>query len=364
MIRQLFGGLSLAMAIFISSHGAVAQHGQTSAVVGDYFRMVFSGDLSGAEALFANNPDDHGTRMLEGQFKGRFIDRTGGADLSRISSPKVREIARLYQAYWVDALMRVAPLEQLDNDLKTRLDDILTAAGYQGAAGDGQDDEDRLLEDVAAFIRGEGYFALTGKTPPLLELMIWTKNEVTPQTVELTDGTVEVDVNFVDDLILYGWPKFATFGMAGTGGWATTEGLNCLCANYDLDSEAYELLFLKHETRHYADFALYPQLKAPDLEYRAKLTELAYFEQGIYGRLKEFTNGAMKIDNAPHPLANWYVVEGLTDRLLDGQWPADATVWEGIPRAEIRQAATELLLAHNQQLNDQGAAVTTGVIMP
>jgi hypothetical protein len=81
----------------------------------------------------------------------------------------------------------------------------------------GSDDEDTLLENVEAFIRRESYFALSGRTPPLLELMIWTKNDVVTETVELTDGRLAADVNFLDDFVSYGWSNFATFGMTSTG---------------------------------------------------------------------------------------------------------------------------------------------------
>ena len=201
---------------------ARAQHVQATPVMNEYFKMVFSGNIKGAPALFESAPDDHGSLMLKQQFNGRFIERSNGLDFSALENPQVRQIAELYQDYWRDALMQVAPLEQLDSELKNKLGQLLIREGFDSAL----DDEDLLLENVETFIRRQGYFALSGTTPPLLELMIWTENEVQTQPIELTDGTHQVDVNYLDQFISYGWSNFATFGMTSTGGWAKKDGLS------------------------------------------------------------------------------------------------------------------------------------------
>ena len=337
---------------------AQAQHAHMTPVLSAYLKMVFAGDTSAAAELFASEPEDRGSMMIADRFERRFVERSDGLELTSLESPTVRIIADLFETYWLDALMQKAPLDVLDARLKGRLDDILTERGFASAL----DDEDALLETVEAFIRGEGYFAKSGRTPPLLDLMVWTSNNTVVESVELTDGTYEVDLNYVDDFVSYGWSNFATFGMAGTGGWAEKDGLYCIRRHYDLDSEKFKLSFLKHEARHFADYALYPELQPADLEYRGKLTELAYSEEGTYRLLEDFTKGANRIENAPHPLANWYVVEGLSELLLDGNWPADAISWESIPKEQIRQAAGRLLEDHDSMLADLGPRNTKGVI--
>jgi hypothetical protein len=335
-----------------------AQHGHMTPVLSAYLKMVFAGDVSGAADLFASEPDDRGSLMLVERFKRRFDERTDGLDLTRIESPVVREIAGLFQSYWLDALMQEAPLDVLDGRLKARLDDILSERGFASAI----DDEDALFENVEAFIRGEGYFAQSGRTPPLLDLMIWTDNKTTVESVELTDGTYDIELNHLDGFVSYGWSNFAAFGMASNGGWAKKDGLYCICRYYDLDSERFRLSFLKHEARHYADFMLYPELQPADLEYRGKLTELAYSEEGVYPLLEQFTKAANRVENAPHPLANWYVVEGLSRHLLDGERPADAGAWESIPKDQIREAARRLLEEHDGMLADSGPRNAKGVV--
>jgi hypothetical protein len=349
--------IALTVCIAVSAP-ARAQHGDMTPVLSAYLKMVFAGDTSAAADLFASEPEDRGSMMIADRFERRFIARSDGLDLSRLESSAVREIADLFETYWLDALMREAPLDVLEARLKGRLDDILIERGFASAL----DDEDALIESVEAFIRGEGYFAQSGRTPPLLDLMIWTSNDTVVEDVELTDGKYQVELNYIDDFVSYGWSNFATFGMASTGGWAKKDGLYCICRYYDLNSERFKLSFLKHEVRHYADFELYPELQPADLEYRGKLTELAYSEEEIYRLLEHFTKGANRVENAPHPLANWYVVEGLSELLLDGKWPAKASSWESIPKEQIRQAARRLLENHDSMLADLGPTNTKGVI--
>jgi hypothetical protein len=346
------------LACIAVSGAARAQHGPMTPVLSAYLKMVFAGDVSGATDLFAGEPDDRGSMMLMDRFERRFNDRTDGLDLSRIESPVVREIAELFQSYWLDALMQEAPLDVLEERLKGRLDDMLIERGFASAL----QDEDTLFENVEALIHREGYFAQSGRTPPLLDLMIWTSNNRVVESVELTDGRYDIELNYIDDFVSYGWSNFAAFGMASTGGWAKKDGLYCVCRYYDLDSERFKLSFLKHEARHYADFGLYPELQPADLEYRGKLTELAYSEEGTYRLLEQFTKAANRIENAPHPLANWYVVEGLSELLADGKWPADASAWESIPKEQIRQAARRLLENHDKKLADLGPSTARGIV--
>lgn len=337
---------------------ARAQHGQMTPVLNSYFKMVFAGDVSGAPALFADEPDDQGSLLLAERFGGRFLERDDGLDLSNVDAPVVREILELFQSYWRDALMQTAPLDQLEERLRSRLDGMLVARGYESAL----DDEDQLEDNLEALIGEEGYYAKSGRTPPLLDLMVWTENEVATESVELTDGNYEVDVNYLDGFISYGWSNFAAFGMTSTGGWAQEDGLYCLCRHYDLDSERFKLSFLKHEARHFADFALYPELQPSDMEYRGKLTELAFSDEGTHGLVEYFHKAANRVENAPHPLANWYVIEGLSRQLLDGEPPQDPSSWKSIPKAEIRDAARRLLEEHDNVLASAGPATVTGVI--
>ncbi len=359
-LMRLFGQAAQTLVLLLICTTAMAQHGQVTPLINDYFKMVFSGNLSGATELIESNPQDHAATMIKDNFQSRFVDRTSSLDLSSLESPVARQVAELFQAYWRDALLQVKSIHELESTLKQTLDRILVEQGFDSAVSD----EDTLLEHVEALFRKEGYFALSGRTPPLLELMIWTQNETKTHDIELTDGTYQVDVNYLDEFISYGWSNFASFGMTSTGGWAKEDGLYCLCAHYNLNSERFKLSFLKHEGRHFADFKRYPELEAADLEYRAKLTELAYVEEGRDGLLEHFINSANRIADAPHPLANWYVVNRLSERLFNGTQPTNVDDWKSVPLDTLHSTALLLLEEHDQALIRDGAMTTTGVIVP
>jgi hypothetical protein len=78
--------------------------------------------------------------------------------------------------------------------------------------------------------------------------------------------------------------------------------------------------------------------------------------------LEQFIKAADRIENAPHPLANWYVVEGLSRHLLDGKRPADARAWQSIPKDQIREAARRLLEDHDNKLAELGPSSAKGFV--
>src|SRR5210317_880846 len=136
MIRKIISRqiVTTALAAFLAciavSGLAQAQHGQMTPVLSAYLKMVFAGDVSGAAALFASEPEDRGSMMLVDRFERRFNERTDGLDLARIESPVVRDIVELFQTYWLEALMRDAPLDALEERLKSRLNDMLMERGF------------------------------------------------------------------------------------------------------------------------------------------------------------------------------------------------------------------------------------------
>ncbi|MEE8258105.1 MAG: hypothetical protein V3R20_00290, partial [Sphingomonadales bacterium] len=174
----------------------------------------------------------------------------------------------------------------------------------------------------------------------------------------------EFEVNYLGDFVSLGWASFATFGGPSTGGWATREGLFVVTPRWDLNSEAFRISYFMHEGRHFADYKKYPNLEQPDLEYRAKLTELAFSDESTFDLLNKFTQHAAKVENAPHPLANWHVINDLSREFLNGEWPESAEDWEKIPAFEIQAFAKKLLQEHNQALQAAGVKTTKGIISP
>ena len=84
---------------------------------------------------------------------------------------------------------------------------------------------------------------------------------------------------------------YLTFGQFGTGGWASKDGtINCVEKAYDFESDRFQISFLKHEAQHTVDMKQFPGITATELEYRAKLVELIYFNDA--GLLQKFLSEA------------------------------------------------------------------------
>lgn len=337
-----------------------AQHGPRTTLQSKYMGLALQGDLSGAEALLAEKAETDADRALLETFGDRFIARTDGLDLAAIEDPLVREALAHYQDYWRDALLSPDSRATREDRLIADLIVLLKEFGHDGEGLTPDNTTERLKEAIEA----RGYHAISGRTPPLLELMIWQTSDETKWKVALTDSVREVRVTFLDNFLSYGWSHFATFGAASTGGWATDDGLYAVRAGYDIESERFLNSFLKHETRHFADYEMFPNLKAPDLEYRAKLTELAFAEDNLKTLLGMFSAGAAKVKDAPHALASWYVVHNLSRELFHCDWPESVNDWEAIPHREIRAAARRLLAQNTKELMATGAEAAEGILTP
>ena len=328
-------------------------------VSADYIKQALQGDLSNIEETLRANATTAEDKELLEKFTARFIERSDSLDLEG-EDPLIREVGELFQDYWRGAL--------LDPSQKDTLEKILFGEVIKALQKNGVTSPDWNLKNLGNLLHTafeeRGYFANFGRTRPLFEFVVWKTNEKEMENVELTDGVQKVEVNYLGDFVSLGWSSFATFGGPSTGGWATDDGLFLVTDKWDLDSESFKVSFLKHEAQHFADYKIYPKLKGPDLEYRAKLTEISFSDVSMYDLLKKFTDRAARVENAPHPLANWHVITDLSRELLDANWPADPGVWKDIPVEDIQAVAQKLLNLHAQSLATAGAETTTGIITP
>lgn len=322
-----------------------------------YKSQAIQGDLSVVESELAEHIRGVEDEDYYRRFRARFVDRSDGLELDGLEDPLVEGAAVLFQDYWRDALLQPAAIADFETRLST---DTVLLLRKQGL--DHPDlGPDNALDRLKAAIEDRGYFALFGRTRPLLEFMAWREMEVVHYQVELTDRTVPVTVHFLTDFISRGWLHFATFGDSGTGGWANDDGLFAV-EGYDRQSEKFRVSYLKHEARHFADYPVFPKLRGTDLEYRAKLTELAFADEELLHLLKKFAAQAERDSSAPHPRANWQVVNDLSAALLDGVWPDDPDIWLTLSAETIRHTAAALLDAHTKALKKAGATSTTGII--
>lgn len=281
--------------------------------------------------------------------------------------PRSGAILAAYRNYWQNAMLRRTTTAEAESRLLSDLNAIAgTAAADTTGAGGGLE---AASERAKAAIDSEGLHALTGVTSPFWELMIWKVHTPTTYKVKLTDRTLSVRVVFLDDFVSLGWAAYATCGRAHTGGWATSEELYALRSSYDLDSENFRVSYLAHEGRHFADYKRFPKLEQPELEYRAKLTEIALSDTTTHSLIAEFARRTVRDRSVPHSFANHCVARDMAKAVFgngaggsgDGAagGVAEATArWAGVPADRLRREARRLLEASDARLRRLGAATT------
>jgi hypothetical protein len=189
-------------------------------------------------------------------------------------------------------------------------------------------------------------------TPPLRELMVWRRETSQAQGVELPGGRIDVKVTLLDDFVSLGWAAWATCDKSHTGGWATEDGIMVVAPAWNLDSEPYRVSLLAHEAQHFSDYRRYPKLSPADLEYRAKLVEIALAEKTQANLLNGFSAGAARDRALPHPFADYWLVARLRARLGTDDWK-NASV------KALREAALGELAAHGAALDERGRETVT-----
>jgi hypothetical protein len=324
-----------------------------------YVSHALQGDLRPAVALLQGTPENplsSAESTLAAQFQRRFIDRSE-VFTDSLASPVARDVMAVYRRYWTKSLMGELPGDQGEGFLIAQLKPLVERKAGETAVPDSV-----VVERLIERLEGERLHVLDGITRPYFDLMLWSRADTTRYEVELTDKKQPVTVVFIGDFLIKGWSHFATFGRASTGGWATKEALFCLRDDYDLESEKFQVSYLQHEGRHFADYGLFPALDQADLEYRGKLTELAFARESTFELLEHFAANGAKNPDAPHSYANYAVVQDLSQALL-GEATEDVGGLRPIPIDRIQESARALLLAHSERLRAAGAATTRGVIV-
>jgi hypothetical protein len=214
----------------------------------------------------------------------------------------------IYQHYWVAAMAH--PDGRADEE--KRLAEALRA--LLGAPANA--DMDALEPPLAAALTKEGFHSLQGRTGFLRELMIWAKQDERLMPVALPEGKYEVKVELLGGFKSFGWGSYATCGRASTGGWTTDDALFAVVPRYaSLNDEEFSVSFLGHESQHFADKAHFKGLQPWELEYRAKLTELAQANETRGKVLGKFIQDQGEDTGSPHSYANRRVLNDMVARL-------------------------------------------------
>jgi len=172
--------------------------------------------------------------------------------------------------------------------------------------------------------------------------MVWHSERVVTFQVALAGGPQPVRVYLLDDFQSLGWGTFFTCGRSGTGGWTTPEALYAVVPNYDsLEDENFRVNFLTHEAQHYQDIARGLTVANWEMEYRAKLAELAAAQQTFDRVLRRFLSEQTDDLRSPHGYASQQLLAALVSSLGVGSGAELATV----PAERVRAAARATLIA-------------------
>jgi hypothetical protein len=201
---------------------------------------------------------------------------------------------------------------------------------------------DTIEDGLARQLRARGFQSLEGRTGLLREFMLWSKQEEKTYSVRLPESVNRTRVIFMDGFSSQGWGSYLTCGKSGTGGWTKPDGLFVVVPAYSsFTDENFRVNFLAHESQHYADHKVFPNLKPWELEYRAKLVELAYANDTMSRVIARFSSDQGDDTASPHSYADKRVLAAIRTRI----GPAAAADLAGIPPSDIHRAAVAELLA-------------------
>jgi hypothetical protein len=244
----------------------------------------------------------------------------------------------IYRDYWHTAMLHPQLRAAEEQRLQTRLRRLLGAPR--------QANLDALEPRLADALKKEGLHSLQGRTGLLRELVIWSTQDEKMVPVDLPDGQYQAKVEFLDGFRSFGWSHYATCGRAATGGWATDEALFAVVPRYEsLESEEFRVTFLGHETQHFSDKGRFKGLKDWELEYRAKLVELAFADTTRTKVLKRFVVDQGTDPESPHSYANRAVLSDMVKRLQLGSADELFTV----DLARLQSAARDALLEDSEK---------------
>lgn len=236
------------------------------------------------------------------------LDLTRALPAPPADAPFALQALHAYRLYWREAIDRPEARDQAEIALARRLGVLL-----------GRPELDDMLKaegPTLERIKAEGWHALGGRTGRLLELMLWREQEAREVSVALPEGSYPTTLILLDGFESRGWSNWITCDRTGTGGWAKPEGLYAIVPAYaSLDDENFSVNFLAHETQHFADYAAWPGLPGWELEYRAKLAELALADTTRERILNRFESNQGDDQADAHSHANRRVLAVLRRRL-------------------------------------------------
>jgi len=235
-----------------------------------------------------------------------------GQPVIRSFNPLIHRLDMIYQDYYRAIFWQEVDRHKAEESLFKALESFC-----------GLSIEDLSHTDVENQVRDlvvtEGFNFLGGKTSPYYGPYIWEKTNREVFQVDLPSGKESYRVDMMEGFVSNSWLDFISLGRVSTGGWVGKDGvMACIRGLYDQSSLNFKVSFLKHEAQHAYDKRVFKNLKSCELEYRAKLVELIYWQGDK--KIKMIASEADDTDpDNGHSLASHRIIKGLSKYInLDG----------------------------------------------
>lgn len=280
------------------------------------------------------------------RFKG-----PGNTTRVEVKDSIIAPITGTFNSYWHKVLLDNDIIEEAELELRKKLADFLYKEHYLDTALASDVPDTHLTANLTRFLNDKGYHAnVLGRTIPFIDAFIWAKETVKVYDLKLPETETQVRVIFMEDFASSGWAHYATFGKYYASGWATQDALYCVKDAYDLESEKFHVSYLVHEAQHFEDYKSFPELRQADLEYRAKLAELATAREIIYELIETFITRADNNMDYPHPYAQYCVIRDISRKIFDQEFVSDTEKWKKVDYPTLNSVSVELIKQHTRSL--------------
>lgn len=333
---------------------------EQSLTFGRVFSPAANGDVDSTLAWFDTiqkfkNPIiNRKYKRTQKAYYARFIEKDEKTKRSS-KNEVVNDICNIYYAYW-DLKLLNSPLNQdsilYDSLAHYLVSQKLTELSYQELRPDMKNDQ-----ELSRVIENEGLYAKFFYLNEIQDILIWEHQEIKEYTIALPDNELVIEVVFIEKYANKGCQDYATFGMSEIGGWTSSDSpvLFCNKGTYKLNSEEFEVSYLKHEALHFVDMKSYPNLTSADLEYRSKLIELMYAtKKTIHRLLYTFIIGASnETRNNSHAFANYFIHHHFSKVIFNKDFENDLRKWKAVSAEQINAASAKLFNDCTKKLKEE-----------
>jgi len=326
-------------------------HSETKLLAQIYY-SVLTGQVSKAIELLNGSELDLSQELLDFKrgMSERFIKKT---EKFPSYTGLLSELITIHRGYWIKVLTAELSNQEGKRELYSGLVRLASARG-KNFGEFSEDNYSALGTFLANELEKDGIYSIIGTVSPLCDFIAWQKQHEKGFTVSLPEGSVEVKVMMMSEFTSFGWIGFATLGRKTVGGWPDGDLLYAVASKYDFESENFQVSYLAHEARHQNDLDLYPKLNEPELEYRAKLTELIMSKKSTLKLIDIFKSSAKVDRSSSHAHASYFVIRDI-GKLLKPQVSTETIDWQDLSAGSIREAALTLLNESTAIMENFGA---------